>query len=524
MCCRIARIVVFVSLAFFPSLLLAQGTSTSRSWYSCKQFELEDCEVADLEKIVLESGDVEIFSMLLGLAGKPDQGDREFLDKQFGRAPDIDRQLENGVRRISWVEGDPETKTLRAAATFTTLENRILAINFSRKGRYYLLWSRVAPVISLSRLSEATERRAGLRRLVPQGAADTVRIGLAAPFSFTGFSVLAVDLERGVRLSAEEINARGGIRIGARRVPVELVIGDDKHNPAEAERVAALLVEQRVAAVVGHLTTSASLRANRTYAKRGVPVINPFVTDATFNEEGARNIFRVAPSDDRQAEVLLRYAAEEFKARRVVVLYEAGSYGRRLGEILHFGSSKAGLRQELLHVMSAKPEPLVKLMAEIKEAEPDVIFYSGNGPTAIRLLGALQKAGLNAPVLAVDGACSPKVAETVAPTQRLFCTLPVALLGGAPFGGLFSQKFNRRFGENPSWASASGYDAMTAIADAIEKAASVEAPQVVEALFGSESDGIFGPITFTGGGELVRGGISLFKVDGGKRVWLKNLY
>lgn len=528
MCRLIFRAFVFVSLTLATNALFARETgsmqSTSSLWYSCKQFELEDCGITDPGKLVFELGDSAVFLMLQALASKPDQGGHDYLVQQFGRAPDIDRQIGNGVRQIAWTEGDPVTKLLRAVVAFNTLDNRILSINLSRKEHYYLLWSRIPPTIPLPRLSEATERRAGLKLLKPDGAGETVRIGLAAPFSSANFGDFAVDIERGARLAAEEINARGGLQIGARQLPVELVIGDDKHNPAEAERVALLLLEQRVVAVIGHLTREPSLRANRTYIKRGIPVINPFVTDPMLNEEGARNIFRIATSDDRQAEVLLRYAAEELKARRVVVVYEAGPYGRRLGEALHFGTTKFGLRQELLQVMSAKPEPLGKLMAEIKEAEPDVIFYSGLDPTMIRLLMALEKAGSSVPVLAVDGGCTAKVAAIGSAAQRVMCTIPGAMLAGAPLRGLFIQKYKRRFGEDPIAIASYGYDAMTAIAAAIERTGSVEGARVVGALFDSESYGVFGPIAFDGGGELVKSGVSLLKVEGGKRSWVRNLY
>ncbi len=529
MCRQIFRVIVLLSLTLLTSnALFAQvpvsTPSTSGFWYSCKEFKLEDCGFADPGKLVFERDDSAVFLILQALAGKPDQGSYDHLVQHFGRAPDLDRQAGNGVRQIAWTEGDPVKKLIRAMTVFNTLDDRILSISLWRKEHYYFFWSRIPPAIFLPRFSEESESRTGLRLLKPEAGGEAVRIGLAAPFSSANFGGLAGEIERGVRLAAEEINARGGLQVGANRFPVELVIGDDKHNPAEAERIALLFAERRVAAVIGHLTRSPSLRANRTYVKQGIPVINPYVIDPMFNEEGARNIFRIATNEDRQAEVLLRFAAEELKARRVVVLYEAGPYGQRLGEAFHFGSSRFGLRQELLRVMSARSEPLGKLMAEIKEAEPDVIFYSGHDLTAIRLLMALEKAGSSAPVLAVDGACTQKIAAIGSAVQRLMCTIPGAFLAGAPLKDLFMQKYKRRFGEDSIVMAPYGYDAMIAIAAAIEQAGSVDGASVVEALRGNESYGVFGPIAFDGGGELMKGGVSLIKIERGKQTWLRNLY
>src|SRR2546427_3593864 len=87
-------------------------------------------------------------------------------------------------------------------------------------------------------------------------------LGLAGPFS----QPRGVSMQHATELAVKEINARGGIR----GRPLVLRVMDDSGRPEVAIRIAQQLADDpAVVAVVGHLTSSASLAAGGLY--RGGP-------------------------------------------------------------------------------------------------------------------------------------------------------------------------------------------------------------------------------------------------------------
>src|SRR6266566_4840962 len=90
--------------------------------------------------------------------------------------------------------------------------------------------------------------------------ARPIVLGLAGPFS----QPRGVSMQHAAELAVKEINARGGIR----GRPLALRIMDDSGRGDVAIRIAQQLADDpAVVAVVGHLTSSASLAAGRVYGE-----------------------------------------------------------------------------------------------------------------------------------------------------------------------------------------------------------------------------------------------------------------
>jgi branched-chain amino acid transport system substrate-binding protein len=73
------------------------------------------------------------------------------------------------------------------------------------------------------------------------------------------------------QLAVEEANAR---KVGFAGKPIRFqwVSADDQGAPRVAVQVAQRLVDEKVAAVVGHFNIGAALPASRVYAKAGLPI------------------------------------------------------------------------------------------------------------------------------------------------------------------------------------------------------------------------------------------------------------
>jgi branched-chain amino acid transport system substrate-binding protein len=178
-------------------------------------------------------------------------------------------------------------------------------------------------------------------------------------------------------LAVKEINARGGIR----GRPLTLRIMDDSGKPDVAIRIAQqLTVDPSIVAVIGHLTSSASLAAGRVYgeARRPLVMISPSASSPDLSGVSPY-MFRVCPSDVNHGIQLARYARRVLNARRVSIIYLDDDYGR-------------GLR------LSYAAE-FRKLGGEIVEEDPMLSTTASVEPYLSRLR---QRGGVDALMLATD--------------------------------------------------------------------------------------------------------------------------
>lgn len=498
------------------------------NWYSCKQNATNDCESIASTVKELDSRDAIIFPKVMSLTFAGARGSRAQLIDTLGAAPQFDRTLETGLRQYAWQQTDAQ-REVEAGITILTYDDRIISINLRRFNRYNLMWSPKHPSPPLATLEETTERRGQitLKRIKPPGAAvaGAVRIGFAGSLSPPQDALLAADLARGVRLAVEEVNGRGGVQISnGRRLPLELLVADDKRDPAEALRVAGAMVAAGVIAVIGHTHSATAIPAAEVYAKNNVTVINPAISNPLLYAADAHQGFRVVANDDRVLEVLYQYVARELKARSVAIVYENGIYGER-----HARSFSAKTVTDLINVVSydaipSKPASLAAIVKTMGEKQPDAVFYAGQEFAGGKLLAELARAGLNIPVVAVEGACTAQIAALAGDGARLLtCGFPGEATSSLPLGWRYAGIFARRFDHENTAFSIYAYDAVQAVVAAIERAGSSDKAVIADALRAAEYDGYTGPIAFDAAGELVHGAVSLYTLEGGKINWLRSV-
>jgi branched-chain amino acid transport system substrate-binding protein len=98
-----------------------------------------------------------------------------------------------------------------------------------------------------------------------------ILIGMPGPLT-GGMAWFGEQMQEGIGMKVAELNAAGGV-LGQQ---IELLPVDDYCDPEQAIAAAEKLVESRVAAVIGHLCSGASIPASKVYAEAGMLMISPY--------------------------------------------------------------------------------------------------------------------------------------------------------------------------------------------------------------------------------------------------------
>jgi branched-chain amino acid transport system substrate-binding protein len=178
-----------------------------------------------------------------------------------------------------------------------------------------------------------------------QSPAQTLRIGVIGPF--TGASAdFGVPMLNGIKLAVDEINAVGGY-MGRQ---LEIVVKDDKADPATGLEHAKAMVNEKVAATIGYCNTGVAMKSIEVFQQNKMPLIVPCATGtpvtATYPARDSY-IFRTSAKDGIQAP----FVVDDIVKRgwtRVAVFADTTGYGEAgLGDVK---KALAAHRIEPVHV------------------------------------------------------------------------------------------------------------------------------------------------------------------------------
>ena len=359
---------------------------------------------------------------------------------------------------------------------------------------------------------------AALSLLIPVAAcaekeAETIKIGIV--LELTGeLGHMGEMMLDGARMAVEEINAAGGV-LGKE---VELVEEDGGTNPDQGfDRVKKLVEINGVQVIVGPMITPTS-EFSIPYAKvHKIPLITMSATGVPLSElEGTEWYFRTCLRDDVQGLVLADIVLEKGYTSLATMVLD-NTYGIGLETYILKGLKDQGWQGE--HVVSihydiAKKEYRTEL-GQIKDSNPDVVLAVTYGDDGIIVFKQALEMGLDEIAwLACDGNYgSALFAE---PTSAEF--MEKAIVAGTRTVGTgskyeqFVPAYTEKFGAAPETYCDTTYDAVWAVAKAIEAAGVYDGEAIRGALTNLEFDGATGPISFNELGDRTSGAWELWEV------------
>lgn len=325
---------------------------------------------------------------------------------------------------------------------------------------------------------------------------DAIQIGVAGPMTGDQ-SKMGMDFRNGVALAVEEWNNHGGV-LGKR---IEVVIGDDQHDPKQAVSVANKLVNDGVVGVIGHFNSSCSIPASDIYQRAGIPMISPGSTNPQLTEKGYSNVFRVCGRDDQQGKVGAEFATDRLQLKRVAVIHDKTTYGQGLADEFKKALGK-GVEVVYYGGIVQGDKDFKSVLTSIREKDPELIFFGGIYTEAGLLVRQARELGIKAPFMSGDGTIDPKFIEIAGSraaegTYLTFSPDP----NNMPAAKDFIRNYTTKFGQIGPY-SIYAYDAANILLDAIKEAATTEGKAVIGKLHAAEFGGATGKIRFDSKGDV----------------------
>lgn len=284
-----------------------------------------------------------------------------------------------------------------------------------------------------------------------------IKVGFSG--GLTGkFSDLGTAGRNGVTLAVEELNAAGGIH--GRRV--ELITRDDRQEPDAAVQADRELIDEGVAAIIGHMTSVMSMAAQPLINEKKMLMISPTTSTARLN--GLDDYFiRVVQTIGVNAGILAEHVYTVSGVRNVGVIYDLSNRAFTEDYVSGFRSRFEDLGGRISAVETFQSGPgaaFPELVQKTLSSGAEGLVIAASAVDAAMICQQMRKTGSGLPVFLSGWAMTQDflqhggTAVAGASFIEFFdreSTLPSYLD--------FKNRFIERFGEEPSFAAVFGYEA-----------------------------------------------------------------
>jgi branched-chain amino acid transport system substrate-binding protein len=324
-------------------------------------------------------------------------------------------------------------------------------------------------------------------------AAEEVHIGVLAPLSGPAASY-GQDIVNGLRLAADEINAKGGIS-GRKLVMDE---GDDRGSPKDAANVAQKFVSDvQVVAMIGGATSTATFGAVPVAQRGKLPFVITLASHPDLTKEG-NYIFRNSVTQETEGPALARLVKACFDAKKIAVMHLNNDWAISMTDLFLKSLMSTGI--EVVANESYNPGESIDYgpkLTKVRAANPDIIWFGAQYNDLALILKQAERMNLGKPLVGSAGDHSTgliKVAGSAA--DGLY--LHTMFFSGDPDPRVqtFVKKFKERFGQDPNIFSTQAYDGLFVLAKAIEDAR-FERNAIRGALEKVVYEGVAGKIAFS---------------------------
>ncbi len=336
-----------------------------------------------------------------------------------------------------------------------------------------------------------------------EGCTGTIRLGAAV--SETGkYAREGKDTRQGYDTWLEWVNNEyGGIKVGEECYNVEIVYYDDEGDPdTAANLVERLITDDEVDFLLGPYSSGLTMSTSAIAEKYGVVMIEGNGASETIFERGFQNIFAVLTPAGNYTQSALKELAD-MGAETVVIAYEDTAFPTSVGQGAVKWAEEYGLEVLAVETYPIDVADVTAIMTKFRDLDPDVFVGGGHFNDALLFVRAAEELGFTPDAMVITvGPSNPEfVAEVgnsanfiIGPTQwERTMSWKDQYFGTAED---YAQRYEKQWGEPPTYQAAESTATALALHLAIEQAASLEMDAVRQSLRDLDVMTFYGPINF----------------------------
>ena len=224
---------------------------------------------------------------------------------------------------------------------------------------------------------------------------EKIKVGLMFGLTGAASPIGPVQLD-GAKLAIKEINAAGGVKLGAKRVPIEVFVKDDESKPDVAiRRYREMVDENKVNVIVGQTFAPISAALNKEIKKSGVAYfpVNVVAVNMFDKNEMAETTFSIHGCAYSIGYAGASYIVDKLGYKNIVFFGPAYAFGRDQWAGAKAAFEKRGVKVEYVESPVGTSD-YTSYLTKIKEKKPQIVMLAHWGVDAINVLKQTYEIGL----------------------------------------------------------------------------------------------------------------------------------
>ncbi len=331
-------------------------------------------------------------------------------------------------------------------------------------------------------------------------AAQPVKVGAVVPL--TGrYAAGGAQVRAGYEIAVEDVNRGGGVTLGGRKAPLELVLLDDESDATKTVSRLETLAAQGVVAYLGGFGSDLHAAAASVAEKNRIPYLGVAFALYRIHQQGFRYLFSPfwkSPDIERELVPLLTSIPAGERPRRAAVFQEKTDWGREMATAFANAGKAAGYEVVAHGEYAPGAKDYSDLILNARAARADMVLAVPTPPDGMAMVKQMKELDFNPKFLLLVRAPDPPVWAKNLGKDGDYVVLAPGWHHAVRHPGVsaLNEAHTRRYGRPADPITGPAYACVQILAAALEKAGVADREKLRDAIAATDLTTVIGPVRF----------------------------
>ena len=356
--------------------------------------------------------------------------------------------------------------------------------------------------------------------------AQTVKLGAVVPL--TGrYGPGGAQVRAGYEIAVEQINAGGGVSVGGKKTPLELVLLDDESDATKTVARLETLAAQGVATYLGGFGSDLHAAAASVAEKNKIPYLGIAFALNKIHQQGFKYLFSPfwkSPDIGKHTQGLLALIPAGERPKTVAIFQEKTDWGQEMNAAWTEAGKAAGYQVVVHGEYAPGSKDFSDLILKAKAANADAVFAIPTPPDGMTMVKQMKELGytpkLNVMIRASDSPPWTKNLGKDGDWTVLAAGWHHAMK--APGVKELNDAHEKKFGRPSDPIVGPAYACVQIVAAAIAKAGAADHAKLRDAIAATDTTTVIGPVKFRPDGTgIVQAAFAQWQNGKQELIWPK---
>jgi branched-chain amino acid transport system substrate-binding protein len=357
--------------------------------------------------------------------------------------------------------------------------------------------------------------------------AQSIKVGAVVPL--TGrYGPGGAQVRAGYEIAVEQINAAGGVTVGGKKMPLELVLLDDESDATKTVARLETLAAQGVVAYLGGFGSDLHAAAASVAEKNKTPYLGVAFALHKIHTQGFRYLFSPfwkSPDIKQYTIEMLTALPGAERPKTAAIFQEKTDWGREMATAWTDAAKSAGYQV----VVNAEYAPGAKdfsdMILKAKSAGAEIVFGLPTPPDGMTIVKQMKELGFSPKMTLLIRAPDPPIWTKNLGKDGDYVVLAPGWHHAVKAPGVpeLNDAHQKKIGRPADPITGPAYACVQILAAAIARAGSLDRDKIRDAIAATDATTVIGPVKFRPDGTGIVNAVFLQWLDGKQElVWPKD--